>query len=93
MNVVKDRGIGEVTVEREGARDVLLADPIDQLLTQQGVIFEGYFQILAEVALLETPEVQRIVLTIGADIVDEKVVVGDLVTFLGVVPKACCRWG
>ena len=87
LNMVQNRGIREVTVEGEGARNVPLADPIDQLLAQDGVVFEGDLPARTIVLLLKAAELQRIVLAVGADIVDEEIVVSDLVTFLGVVPE------
>src|SRR5436190_23381548 len=41
VDVVEDVGIGEVTVEGEITRNVLLDDPINQFLTQDSMVLEG----------------------------------------------------
>ena len=86
MDVVEDLGVGEVRVHREVAGDLALADPIDQLAAQYGVVAERFFQGLADFLLAEEPELEGIMLAAGADVVGEEVVLGDLVPFLGVVP-------
>jgi hypothetical protein len=67
---VENRGVGEVAVHGEGARDVLLLDPIDQLLEQVCVVFEGNLAGDALLLFLEAAKLQRVVLTRGTDILD-----------------------
>src|SRR4051812_21028947 len=85
--MVKDGRLGEVTVEGESAGDVPVADPIDQLLAQGGVILERDLQVLTKVFLLEAAKIQGVVLAGGADIVDNQVVMSDFVTFLSMIPE------
>ena len=66
---------------------VPLADPVDQLAAQDGVVAERLLQGLADLLLAEEAELQGIVLAAGADVVGEEVVLGDLVPLLGVVPE------
>jgi hypothetical protein len=87
VNVVEDGGVGEVAVHGEGARDVPLVHPIDQILEQLGVVGERNLVRLTLLLLAEAAELQGVVLAGGADVVGDQVVVGDLVAFLGVVPE------
>ena len=79
--------LGEVRVHGEVAGDLPLADPVDQLAAQDGVVAERLLQGLADLLLAEEAELQGIVLAAGADVVGEEVVLGDLVPLLGVVPE------
>src|SRR5512135_1334925 len=85
-DVIEHFHTGEVTVHREVARDLPLAHPVDQLAAQSGMVAERLLQRLADLLLAEEPELQRVVLTTGADVIDEEVVLGDCVPLLGVVP-------
>src|ERR1019366_463736 len=89
-NVVKDFGIGEVVVEGESAGYLALANPIDQLDAQLRMIHEGLYQNLTTGLRAKTAERQRIVLAVGADVVDEKIILSDFVAFLGVIPEVTC---
>ena len=51
------------------------------------MVSERLFQGLADFLLAKEPELQGIVLTAGADVVGEEVVLRDLVTLLGMVPE------
>jgi hypothetical protein len=86
MNVVEDLGIGEVAIHREVAGDLAIADPVDQLAGQDGMVAERLLQRLADLLLAEEAEFQGVVLAAGADGVDEEVVLGNLVPLLGMVP-------
>ena len=87
VDMVQNQGIREVTVEGEGAGNVLLTDPINQLLAPERVVLEDNVSARTGVGLLEPAEVQRIVFAIGTDLVDKEVVMGDFVPFLGMIPK------
>ena len=87
MNMVEDLGIGEVAVEGEIAGNFPLADPIDQLATEFGVVEEFFAGHFALFPLAETAEFQRVMLPAAANVVGEQIVVGDLVSPLGVVPE------
>ncbi len=87
MDVVEDRGVGEVAVHGKGAWELPLLDPVHQLLEQLGVILEGSLSCLTLLLLLEAAELQRVVLARRADVVGDQVVVGNLVALLGVVPE------
>ena len=87
MDVVENLGAGEVAVHGEVAGDVPLADPVDQLAAEDGVVAERFLEGLADFLLSEEAELQRVVFAAGADVVDEEVVLGDLVPLLGVVPE------
>ena len=86
MNVIEDLGAIEVRVHCEVTGDLTLAYPVDQFAAQHGVVAEGFLQSLAHLLLAEEPELQGIMLTAGADIVGEEVVLSNLVSFFGVVP-------
>ena len=90
MNVVQDGRIGEVTVKGQGAWDTLVTHPIDQLLAQGGGVLERDPYHLTKVLLLEAAESEWVVLAGGADVVGDQVVVGDLVTLLGMIPERNC---
>src|SRR5205814_3615687 len=79
VDVVEDVGIGEVTVEGEITRNVLLDDPINQFLTQDSMVLEGRAMGETGILLAEAAELQGIVLAGGTDIVGNQVVVGDQV--------------
>ncbi len=85
--MIEHLGAGEVTVDGEVARDIPLADPVDQLTAQCGVVAERLVQGLADLLLAEEAKLQGIMLAAGADVVGEEVVLGDLVPFLGVIPE------
>ena len=87
VDVVQNLRVGEVAVEGEDAGDFPLADPVDQFAAQLRVVLEGLLGGLALLLLAEAAKLQRIVLSAGADVVDEQVVMGDLVAGLGVVPE------
>ena len=87
VNVVHGACVGEVTVPRERAGDLPLADLIDQFDRQFGVIDELLLIRLALLLLLEPPKVQRIVLACRADVVGKQVVVRDFVPLFDMVPE------
>jgi len=87
VGVVEDVGMGEVTVEGELARNILLDDPINQFLTQNGVVLEGRAIRDTGILLAEAAELQRVVLARGADVVGNQVVVGDQMALLGMIPE------
>ena len=78
--------VGEVTVEGEVARYVLSDNPIDQFLSEVGVILERAL-VVALLALAEAPEIERIMLPTRVDVVGKQVIVGDQVAFVGMVPE------
>src|SRR6185437_16630687 len=90
--MVKNGRVREVTIEDEGAGDVLLADPIDQLLAQDRVIFERLLQAVTLLLLLKAAELQGEMFAVGADVVDEQIVLDDLVTVLAMVPEPASVW-
>ena len=87
MDVIEHLGAGEVTVHGEVAGDVPLTDPVDQLAAQDGMVAERLLEGFADLLLAEEAEFQRVVFAAGANVVDEEVVLGDLVPFLGVIPE------
>ncbi len=87
MDVVEDLGVGEVRVHREIAGDLPLADPVDQLAAQHGVVAERLLQRLADLLLAEEAELQRVALAAGTNVIDEEIVLGDLVALFGMVPE------
>src|SRR3990167_576281 len=87
VDVIQIFGVGEVAVEGEFSGDFPLADPIDQLAEQLRVVLKRLARGFTLFSLLEAAELQRIVLAAGANVIDKKVIVGDLVTFFGVVPE------
>ncbi len=58
VDVVEDLGTGEVRVHREVAGDLAVADPVDQLTAQRGVVAERFSQGLADLLLEEEAELQ-----------------------------------
>src|SRR5262249_32585047 len=86
-DVVEDLGIGEVTVEGEIAGNGLLDHPIDQVFAEQSMILEGFACGDAGLLLTETPELQRVVLEGGADVVSDQVIMGDQMTLVGMIPE------
>src|SRR4051794_7244295 len=87
MNVVKDKGIGKVGVQGEGAGDLLRINPIDQLLAQDGMIFKRDLQGGTAILFLKAAELQGIVFAARADVIGEEVILSDLVTRLNMVPE------
>ena len=87
MNVIEDLGVGEVRVHSEVAGNLSLADPVDQITTEDCVVSERLFQGLADFFLAKEAKLQGIMFAAGADIVGEEVVLRDLVPLLGVVPE------
>src|SRR5690606_7415201 len=87
VDVIEVLGIGKIAVKREVARDVSLADPVDQLAEQHTMILEGFASRFALLALLEAAELQRVVLAAFGDVIGEQIIVGDLVTLFGVIPE------
>ena len=87
MDVIEHLGAGEVTVHGEVAGDVPLTNPVDQLAAQDGMVAERLLEGFADLLLAEEAEFQRVVFAAGANVVDEEVVLGDLVPFLGVIPE------
>src|SRR5262249_54114207 len=87
LDVVEDLGVGEIAVEGKIARDLSLADPIDQLADQLGMVAERLVPRLADLLFAKEPELQGVVLAAGADVVDEEIVLSDLVALLGMVPE------
>src|SRR5437016_2832314 len=87
MNMVENGRIGKVTVKGKRAGNVVLADVIDQLLAQHRMVLERNLRTLAKVLLLKTTELQRIMLAAGANVIDNEIIVGDLITLLGMIPE------
>jgi len=87
VNVVEALRVGEVAVECEIAGDFPLACPVDQLAEELCVVEKLLARMLALLTLPEPPKLQRIVFPACADIVGDQVVVCQLVSLLGVVPK------
>src|SRR6266545_6758509 len=65
VDVVEDVGMGEVTVEGEITRNVLSDNPIDQFLTQDGVVLERRAASGTQVLLAKPAELQRVMLERG----------------------------
>src|SRR5262245_48422245 len=87
MNMVQDLGISKITVEREGAGNVMVVNPIDQIAGQHRVIPEGDLQAITQILFLEAVKIQGIMFATGADVIDKDIVVGDLIAVFGVIPK------
>src|SRR5262245_33693740 len=77
VNVVEDVSMGEVTVEGEIARNVVLDDPIYQFLTQDSVVLEGHAGSDTGILLAEATEFQGIVLARRTDVVGNQIVMVD----------------
>ena len=86
VDVVHNRRIGKVAVEGELAWDTLNNHPIDQLFGQVGVVLERVL-VVTLLALAEAPKVERIVFATWIDVVDEQVIVGDQMAFVGMIPE------
>jgi hypothetical protein len=61
VDVIHHRGIGEIAVKGEIARDVVREPPINQLFGQVGVALEGML-VITLLALAEAPEGERVML-------------------------------
>src|SRR5436190_22722936 len=85
--MVENRRIGKVAIKGKRTGNVVLADIIDQLLAQHRMVLERNLQTLAKVLLLKAAELQRIMLAAGADVIDNKIIVGDLIALLGMIPE------
>ena len=88
VDVVEVGGVGEPGVEGEVAGNLLRPPPSPPTpgrtrcgRGRRSSARQAFFP------LDEPAEFQRIVLAAGADVVDDQIVVGDLVPFLGVVPE------
>jgi len=90
MYVVEDFGVGEIVVKSEVARDFLIANLVDQLDAQVGMIDEGFFFFGAAFLSAETAKIQGIVLAAGTNVIGKKIILSDLVTLFGMVPHIRC---
>src|ERR1044071_6550239 len=87
VDMVENVGMGEVTIKGEIARNVVFHDPIDQFLTQDGVVLEAAACGGTGVLLAKAAELQRIVLARSADVVGNQVVMGNQVPLLSMIPE------
>ena len=90
MNVIQYLRVGEIAVEGEIAGNFPLADPIDQLATEFGVVEEFLAGGLALFPFAEATKFQGIVLSAGTHVVGEQIIVGNLVPLVGVIPEPSC---
>ena len=87
VDMIEIRRVGEIAVEGEIAGDRVMHDPIDQFAEQDVVIAKVLGLLDTPLPLDESTKLQRVVLAGSADVIDDQVVVGDLVTLLGVIPE------
>ena len=86
VNVIQIFGMREIAIEDEISRYFPLASPIHQLTKQLAVILESFAGGLTLVAFFEAAEIQWVMLTVGANIVGEQVVLCNLVTLFSMIP-------
>ena len=87
VDMIEDFGIGEVAVEGDIARNIVLNHPIDQLFAERSVIVEGHACGDAGLLLAEAAELQWVVLAGGTDVVGDQVIMGDQMTLFGMIPE------
>jgi len=87
MNVIQYLRVGEIAVEGEIPGNFPLADPIDQLATEIGMVEKFLAGSLALFPLAESAEFQGIMLPAAAHVVGEQIIVGNLVSLIGVIPE------
>ena len=86
VDVVQNRSIGKVAVEREVTGNLFGDYPVNEILDQFGVVLERVVRITL-LALAETAERERVVFAARRHIVGEQVVMRDQVAFVGMIPE------
>src|SRR6266540_17611 len=87
VDMIEDRGIGEVTVEGDIAGNILLNHPIDQLFAEHSVILERFTGGATGLLLAEAAELQWVMLAGSADVVGDQVIMGDQMTLVSMIPE------
>jgi len=85
--VIKIGGMGEPTIKGKIAGYLVFYDPINEPPKQDVMVEKFGFLLEAVLFLDETAKIERIMLAGGADIIGDKVVMGNFVPLFGVVPE------
>lgn len=87
IDVIQNLATRKETVEHERAGNLPFLTPIDQFEEQLRMVDELDAVLLALILFGEATEFERIMFLAEADVIDEQIIMGDFVTFLGMVPK------
>ena len=87
VDVVQDFARTEITVEDECSQELFFLAPINQLNEQFRVIDEFFVGLFALILFLESSKVERIMFSVLINVIDEQIIVSDLVSLFGMIPK------
>ena len=87
VDVVQDFARTEITVEDECSQELFFLAPINQLNEQFRVIDKFFVGLFAWILFLESSKVERIMFSVLINVIDEQIIMSDLVSLFGMVPK------
>ena len=87
VDVVQYFARTEITVEDERTQELFFLTPINQLNEQFRVIDKFFVGLFALILFLESSKIERIMFSVLINVIDEQIIVSDLVSLFGMVPK------
>ena len=87
IDMVEIVGVGKPAIECEIATNVVFDNPVNKLPEKDVVVLELGLTLKALVFFDKSSEFKRIMFAASADVICDKIVMGDLETLLGVIPK------